>query len=199
MDESVPPSITGHAYADSKILGEKKVWSALEGSKTEGVIVRVGMVYGPGSQFWSVRLVNVAKLGYLFLINGGRGHAYPIYIDDLIDGILLAATHSAGANRIFNFANEEPITWEQWLTDYARICGHESVLVINMPIWLVKVWFLLTALFTGSRRVRHIEVMTRQGVISNETAKNVLGWYPRVGYHEGMRRTALWLRSAGIT
>jgi nucleoside-diphosphate-sugar epimerase len=40
--------------------------------------------------------------------------------------------------------------------------------------------------------------IARRGTVSNERIRTELGWKPRVGLDEGLRRTEEWLRSEGL-
>lgn len=50
---------------------------------------------------------------------------------------------------------------------------------------------------TGDGHSRQLEVLTRQATVSNQFAKDLLGRRLRVGYEEGMRISAEWLRATG--
>jgi nucleoside-diphosphate-sugar epimerase len=44
------------------------------------------------------------------VLGDGSGHAHPVYIDNLVDGLLLTAVHPQAANEAFNMS-DPPIPW----------------------------------------------------------------------------------------
>jgi len=49
------------------------------------------------------------------LVNGGEGLCNAIYIDDLVDGMLLAAETPAAVGEVFLISGEEPVPWKDFL------------------------------------------------------------------------------------
>jgi nucleoside-diphosphate-sugar epimerase len=196
LDESVETVLCGHPYADSKILAERILWEKLKNTPTEGVVVRPGMVFGPESEFWTARLLNLARQGKFLIVDGGKGSIFPIYIDDLVEGIILATTHPAAVNGTFNFVNQEPKCWSDWAIYYRKISGNDHA-IIDLPAWVLKLYSRFSELLTGNGHNRRLEILTRKARISNQHTKDLLGWTPTIGYNEGMRRGEQWLREAG--
>ncbi|NJN82451.1 MAG: hypothetical protein HC802_09375 [Caldilineaceae bacterium] len=67
--------------------------------------------------------------------------------------------------------------------------------------WLVAVALEAQAKLRGrsasiNRRVLHS--LSSDNSFSNRKARDLLGWTPRVGLDEGMRRTEEWLRKQGL-
>ena len=195
LTEDTPIKLCGHEYADSKALGEQVMWEKLHGTFTEGVVIRPGMVYGPRSFFWTVRLYQMAANDQFILLDKGRGSVFPIYIDDLVDGIITASTHPAAANQTFNFVNEKPMNWLEWASDYLNMCGKNVSSIRFEASIKYRIRSMLQQLLTTTRPSRHVEVMTRSAVIPNDNAYRLLGWIPTIGYKEGMQLSEAWLRT----
>jgi len=64
--------LCGSHYVDSKILGEQRIIKKFKNSSVIYYIVRPGMVYGPGSEFWTKRLYVMAKEKKFFSQNAVR-------------------------------------------------------------------------------------------------------------------------------
>ena len=43
-----------------------------------------------------------------------------------------------------------------------------------------------------------MEMLSKKNTVSNQKARDLLGWYPQVDLEEGMRRTEVWLREQKI-
>ena len=73
VDETTPVEPFGDPYGDSKVRAEQALAEIGHSMGLPFVIIRPGMVYGPGSPGWTVRLARWAKRGRLPLLGGGRG------------------------------------------------------------------------------------------------------------------------------
>lgn len=106
-DETAPFAPT-NTYERTKLAGERLIWDAMQ-EGLEAVIIRPGLVYGPG---------DLHLLGFFHSIQRGLfrpiGRApvwlHPIYIDDMSEGMLRAATAPQAAGEAFNLAGSAPAT-----------------------------------------------------------------------------------------
>ena len=85
VDERHPVRPDGNPYVDTKIASEQVVLQAHAAGETEGVVVRPGDVYGPGSRPWTVLPLEIIESGRFILPAMGRGIFSPVYVDDLVD------------------------------------------------------------------------------------------------------------------
>ena len=91
VDESWPVRPTGVAYSDTKIASEQVVLQAHAAGEIEVTVVRPGDVYGPGSRPWTILPLEYLRRRRFVLPARGRGIHSPIYVDDLVAGIIRAA------------------------------------------------------------------------------------------------------------
>ena len=91
VDERWPVRPTGVAYVDTKIAAEQVVLQAHAAGEIEVTVSGPGDVYGPGSRPWTVMPVELLKARRFALPARGRGIHSPVYVDDLVDGIVAAA------------------------------------------------------------------------------------------------------------
>ncbi len=116
VDESMP--LRGDLDAYSAAKARTDGW--VSGCET-AVILRPGIVFGPGSVWWSDRIARLLVLGRLGDLGAaGTGLCNPIYVDDVATAVLRALRlegHSPGA---FNLAHPDPITWNDYFARYAR-------------------------------------------------------------------------------
>ena len=201
VDESWPLRADGHAYVDTKVAAEAVAFQAHAQGEVQVTVIRPGDVYGPGSRPWTIIPVEETKKGRLMLPAGGRGIFSPIYIDDLVGGIFLAATHPDAAGHAFNLTGPQPVTCAEFFGHYARMLQMAPQRTVPTPIAAA----LATAVGTAERlRGRHSELnaetvgyLTRTGGYSRAKAERLLGWIPKVSLGEGMERTEAWLRAEG--
>lgn len=197
VDEATPLQPYGDPYGDSKIEAEQALYKVGAETGLPYVIVRPGMVYGPRSRGWTGRLARWAKSGRTLMIDGGRGTAYPIYIDNLIDLLILCAVRPEAAGEVFNGVDDGPITLETFFK------GHMSMVpthhAIRLPGWLLGLAAAVIDPFTPGLSYRYVVNQVRgRGQVSNEKAKRLLNWQPHVSMEEGLRRSEVWLREEGL-
>ena len=89
--------------------------------------MRPGDVYGPGSHFWTVTPVRELMRRRLTLPAMGRGVMSPVYVDDLVEGIALAAEHDAAAGEVFVLSGGHDVETREFFGRYARMLGRRRV------------------------------------------------------------------------
>ncbi len=80
-------------YGRTKALGEIRAFELGKDLGIEVTAVRPGLVYGPRAQSWTINMIKFVCKGVPVIFGDGKGHAYPIFIDNLVDGMLLTAVH----------------------------------------------------------------------------------------------------------
>jgi nucleoside-diphosphate-sugar epimerase len=206
---SLPPEVSeeqphrpgNDPYAVTKSEGERVAFDLGKEHGIEVVVLRPTLVYGPGSPTWTMWFFRRVKYGRVVLPDWGRGRANLVYVDDLIDALLLAATVPGASGQAFNVNGGEVPTWEQYLGCFARMLG--KPLPPTMSRWRARlevqknIWS-----FRFTRRPSRLtpsdySLMVMPSIFSNRKAEQVLGYHPRVGLAEGMQYTENWLREAG--
>lgn len=182
---------SGEPYGRSKARGELALASA-EGP--ELVVVRPGMVYGPGSTGWTVGMVDLLERGLPVVFGDGAGTAFPIYIDNLVD-LLIRASVAPVAGQRFNATDSSP-TWRQWFEYYAAMTGRPAR---RLPHWAAFVVALANKAFALGLPVdfERLRMLRRPISFPSDAAQRELDWSPRIPLDEGMARSHAWLRSSG--
>jgi nucleoside-diphosphate-sugar epimerase len=188
LDESLGPALCGHPYADSKARSEWAILDSLRGSKCTAILLRIGMVYGPGRPYWTTRLAEDALAGRLRVI-GHRGQAFPVFIDDVVDAVVNACNTGHPASTAINIAAGS-VAWWRWYSDIADAL--EAPMPKNEPTVVANLRALTNTMRRRPARRRHIEVMTRTGTIPTKKAAELIGWKARRSYADGMREAMQW-------
>ena len=202
VGERHPVRPDGHLYVDTKIASEQVALQAHAAGEVVATILRPGDVWGPGSRPWTVLPVELIRRRRFVLPAWGRGLFSPVYIDNLVDAIVLAAAEPAAAGRVFTITDGVALSTRRFFAHYCRMLGVRGPLVA--PTWLVR---LMAAV--GGALDRHagrdselspaaVHYFLRYGSYSIAEAQRVLGYAPRVDLAEGMRRTEAWLRANGL-
>ncbi len=202
VDETAPLVLRVEPYADSKLQADQLVQHAAAERGLPAVIARPSQVYGPGSPQFTLRPVRVIKSGSMVLVDGGRHLFKPVYIDDLIDGLVLCAVAKGVQGEAINLTEGRAYPWKQLFGAYARMLGVPHLRSVPYPVaWLAGWWAELRARGSGrppglSRGA--VRSLRSDNSFSNSKARELLGWEPRVDLVEGLRRTEAWLDEQGL-
>ena len=196
LDESCPLDPEPHRrdpYTYSKVAQE---WAAREASDRLGVplvVVRPGVIYGPGREAVTGRVG--LRLGD-FVLKMGGGHPLPYtYVDNCADGVLLAGVAGGAVGEAFNLVDDELPTGRQVVRWHRRSGGRLRSLTVPgpavRPLSRLCLWYhersggQLPAVLTPYKS----DALWKPLRYANAKAKSGLGWLPSVSLAEGMRRT----------
>jgi nucleoside-diphosphate-sugar epimerase len=192
-------------YAQTKLEAEREVLRAGEEFGLETVVLRPSTVWGPRSVEVVGEIGGAIKGGYMLLVDRGRSNAGLVYIDNLIDAIVLALDHGAAAGEAFNVTDGLNVTWREFTDGLADGLGaRRARLSLPYPV-ASGLGTVLEQGYRAVRRATHLQapaLLSRQAVqimgidqdFSNRKARELLGWEPRVNYVQGMQTTVTWLR-----
>jgi nucleoside-diphosphate-sugar epimerase len=178
IHESAPLNPGKEIYRSSKAEAEKIVWQFHKDHGLPVVILRPPIIYGPYGVYWTARIVKEIQDGAV-LVNGGGGAANLIYVDNLIDAVLLAIENDAADGEAFNAVDDDHMTWGRVYGAYAKmINSHPPMLSMSVKeiddarkgdfpndlgSWVVKPFLLLpqavkTALRSPDMRSKIMEI-----------------------------------------
>lgn len=191
----------GDHYQRSKLEGEllaRRYFAA----GLPGVVVRPVGIHGPGDRRF-LKLFRPINKGYFVMIGSGKVLYHLTYIDDLIDGIVLAGRSQAALGEVFTIAGEK-YTTIQYLVDLIA-----DVLGKPRPRWRVPFAPVYAAAWLCDKSCRslglspplyprRVEFFCHDRAFSIAKANRLLGYQPRVSLLEGLTRTAVWCRKQGL-
>ena len=200
VDERWPVRPTGVAYVDTKIASEQVALQAHAAGEVDVTIVRPGDVYGPASRPWTVMPIELMKGRRLVLPARGRGIHSPVYVDDLVAGIVAAAGSDAAAGQVITLSGGVGIQTREFFGHYARMLGQRGVPTVPTSValagaaaqsWIARMRGKVNEVTPDG--VRYLAL--RKGTYGIGKASELLGWAPAVNVDEGMARTEAWLRA----
>ncbi len=106
-------------YVRSKLEMEEMVLAAVREQKLPATIVQPTVVYGPFSKPWTNAPAENLIYGTVVLPDRGEGLCNAVYIDDLVDGFVLAATRPEAIGERFILSGPEPVTWGEFFGTFA--------------------------------------------------------------------------------
>jgi nucleoside-diphosphate-sugar epimerase len=195
------PLKPGDIYQITKLEGERLARDAGSRLGVEVTIVRPTGIYGPGDRRLLKLFRGVARRRWITL-GDGEIYYHLTFIDDLVDGFRLCATHPAAANRTYILAGGEVTTLNDLVGIVANVAGVETP-TRHLPVW--PFWMAgaaceaLCAPFGIEPPIfrRRVDFFTKSRAFDITRARGEIGFAPRVGLHEGTRRTLEWYRAEG--
>jgi 2-alkyl-3-oxoalkanoate reductase len=171
-----------------------------KGMKT--VVLRPAAIYGPGDPERFYMIFKRVEKGVFPIFGSGKTLYHPLYIDNLIDAFICAMESGKGDGEAFLIADEDYIEIE----DLVRKVG--EVLRIRVKTPHFPLWPLIFAGHVVEKACRPFKIKPpifprrvdwyRQNrAFKIEKAKRMLGYRPKIGIDEGLRRTAEWYVTEG--
>ncbi len=178
-------------YALAKLRQEELVRDACDELGIDLVVVRPGVVYGPGGGAVS-RRVGI-KQGSLLVAFGGHNLLPLAYIDNCADAIVLVGEHPSTAGETYNIHDDDLITANNFVRRYRREA--EPLKVIKIPKPLGRGLARAVSWYHDYSKGQLPEVIDPHyfratwggNQFCNQKLKS-LGWRPEVSTNEGLRR-----------
>jgi len=156
-----PPGKLREGLAAMRHLEE----AVLDAEWTEGIALRYGGFYGPGTNMTSGGdLFEMIRKRRFPLIGGGGGIWSFIHIADAAEATVAAVEH--GSRGVYNVVDDDPAPVAEWLPELTRMLSGKKPR--RMPRFILR-------LFTGEGGV---VMMTDARGASNVKAKRELAWSP---------------------
>jgi dihydroflavonol-4-reductase len=195
------PLKPGDIYQETKLEGEERAREAGARLGVEVTIVRPTGIYGPGDRRLLKLFRGVARRRWVTL-GSGEIYYHLTFIDDLVDGFRLCGTHPAAANRTYILAGAEVTTLNVLVGLVAESAGAPPPR-LHAPVWPFwtagAVCEAMCAPFGIEPPLfrRRVDFFTKSRAFDITRAREEIGFAPRVGLREGIRRTLDWYRTEG--
>jgi dihydroflavonol-4-reductase len=199
-DETAPLA-PGDIYQTTKAEAETLALEFYRRRRVPVAVVRPGAIYGPG-ETRLLKLFRAIARGRYAVVGDGRSYYHPVFIDDLLQGFLLALEREEAVGEAFLVCGPAYLTQAELASLVERHTGGR-VLPFRIPVgplrWagaLVEAMCVPLGVEPPLHR-RRVEFWTKSRAFTIEKARRLLGYDPKVGLEEGIARTATWYREAG--
>ncbi|HEY7156415.1 MAG TPA: NAD-dependent epimerase/dehydratase family protein [Gemmataceae bacterium] len=166
-------------------------------------IVRPSWMYGPRDRTTLPRVIKALDAGRVAILGDGDNLLNVVYAGDVAEGAIRAANHPQAKGQAYNLSSEGEITQQDFLNLLADSLGRPRLhrhVSYRMAFW----GGFLSEVIGRIIRIRRPPHLTRYAValIGRSTRFSIakayehLSWRPRVGIHEGVRRTLEWYKKA---
>jgi nucleoside-diphosphate-sugar epimerase len=194
------PCIPDNIYGTTKLAGEKLALSYKD--KIHVSAIRIPETYGPGDRRL-LKLFKAIKKKKFPIIGKGNNLHHLIYVDDLINGFFTAADNEKSNGEVFLLSGKKPVTTNEMVDIVAKELGvsHPGV---RIPIG--PVWFLATIVENVLRPLgiqppihrRRIDFFKKSFSLSSQKVEEMLGFFPKVNFNDGVKFTAEWYKKNNL-
>jgi nucleoside-diphosphate-sugar epimerase len=205
FDERSPFNPYMH-YGRSKM--EMELAIRKRATKLETVIIRAPWFYGPNQPPRQTLFFQMIRDGKGPIVGSGNNLRSMAYVDNLCQGLVLAAIRERAAGQVYWIADERPYamneivdTIERLLeTEFGHKCAHKRMKlpgIASEVAWLVDK--TLQSLGLYHQKFHVLSEMNKTIACSVARARAELGYRPTVALEEGMRRSLKWCADNGQT
>jgi len=184
-------------YSHSKLRQEQLFWEYQKQAGFELVVLRPGVIYGPGGGAFSNRVG--LKIGPVFFHLGGSNLLPLAYVVNCAEAIVVAGLHADSAGQAYNVHDDELPTAAQYLRAYKR--DVKRIRSLRIP-------YFVTRLLAGRLESYHRKsegqlpaIITRYKAAAawggnrfSNAKLHSLGWRPIVAAPDAMAQTCAYLR-----
>ncbi|GAB4291610.1 MAG: NAD-dependent epimerase/dehydratase family protein [Myxococcota bacterium] len=202
-DESAPRDGFLTPYSYSKIKAEDAINKFHSKGEIEGCVVRPGVFpFGPGDFTSFYHLAGVLEKGYFGFVNGGKALLCTAFVENLCDGLMLCGEKEQAAGETFVISDDSAICWRELIEMFCRELGvkpptRSLPLSFALPVAAImeELWWRFGAKNAPPLTPYRIMLVARDFYFTNEKAKRLLGYCPKVGLDEAVKKTANWYLS----
>lgn len=121
-------SAMGRRDSDDKFAAQRQILRMVREDGLAATVVQPTIVYGPFSRYWTDRAADMLLGGVAALPLPGDGVCNAVYVDDLAQALILAATRGAAVGETFLISGAEHPTWLDFYGAYERALGLEGAI-----------------------------------------------------------------------
>jgi len=162
-------------------------------------IVRPANVYGAGSKPWVIEVARVLAKNAPALIDGGKGRAGLVLVDNLVEVLQLSALAENARGEIYLAVDENTVTWREYFSSIARMIGAGEPK--SIPRFIAEVAAVGAELAWKALPLEGRPPLTRQALMlvgsdnafSGDKIKRDLGFIAVKTHEQGMREIEAYL------
>jgi nucleoside-diphosphate-sugar epimerase len=196
------PYSPGDSYQESKAEGERIALRYMSEGRLPLVVFRPAGIYGPGDLRF-LKLVKAINARRFVMLGPGTVQYQLVFIDDLIDGIVLCGTSERALGNVYILTGEAPVTLNQLVR---MIAGKLNVPAPRWHFPVAPVYaagFVCEMVFKPFRISpplyrRRVDFFRKTRAFDISKARRELGFRPETALLSGLATTIEWYRQTGL-
>jgi nucleoside-diphosphate-sugar epimerase len=191
----------GDSYQRTKLEAEQLAWETHRSEGLPVTVIRPISMMGPGDRRM-LKLFRMINSGWFVRIGAGEALFQPAYVDDVVEGFVLALRNPRGVGEAFIVGGDEYVT----INALARLIAAElevdlRVLPVPMRPVLAAAWACETLCaplgVEPPLHRRRVSFYQNSRAFSIDKARRLLGYSPRASLAQALHETAAWYRKEG--
>jgi len=204
-EESEPMADTIFAYCETKKIAERWLFDLSEASEMEVVAIRPGNVFGTNDHTFIEKYADALMAGKGGYIGGGRSWTAPAYVENLVEGIVLACFKKEAAGEAFFITDGLEIDWRTFTEKLCLELGIKPPRM-SIPFWIGYTIAFLMEITYKFFKTKKDPLLTRYRIsnggrdyhFSIKKAMDILGYRPKVTFDESIKATAKWYKGSRV-
>lgn len=205
FDESSPYN-PYMGYGKSKMQMEQFVNKVSDENKIETVLIRGPWFYGPFQPARQTTFFEMIRDGKAPIVGDGENKRSMVYVDNLAQGILLAAVMPQARGQTYWVADERPYTMNEVINTVEYLLANEFNIEckysrLKLPSFVSEVALFcdwaLQSVGLYHQKIHVLSEMNKTIACSIEKARQELGYQPLIALEDGMRESISQLVSKG--
>jgi nucleoside-diphosphate-sugar epimerase len=194
-------------YGRSKMRMELAIKERQQSGRIETVVIRPPWFYGPNQPPRQTLFFQMVRDGRAPVVGSGQNLRSMGYIDNLCQGLLLAAMTPQANGQTYWIADQRPYSMNEVIdaierlleTEFGQKCAHKRMRLPGLASEIALAMDAsLQALGIYHQKIHVLSEMNKTIACSVARAEKELGYRPTVALEEGMRRSMAWCASQGI-
>ena len=194
-------------YGKSKMLMEQHLKEVQAAGNIETVTIRCPWFYGPYQPPRQTLFFEMIRDGKAPIVGSGENRRSMGYLENIAQGLILAANVPDAAGETYWLADERPYTMNEIVDTVERLletefdipCQHKRLRLPGLAsevAWAID--WSLQSVGLYHQKIHVLSEMNKTIACRVDKAKRELGYEPNVALEEGMRRSLRWCIDQGL-
>ena len=168
----------------------------------ETVILRPAAIYGPGDPERFQMIFKRVNKGIFPMFGSGKTLYHPLYIENLVEALMLVMEPGKGVGEAYLIADEEYVAIETLVHKTAKALGVD-VRIPHYPVMPLVIAGHICEKVCAPFHItppifpRRVDWFRQNRAFKIDKAKNDVGYQPKIDLDEGLKRTGEWYRQEG--
>ena len=200
--EDDPPAENLIPYAETKWMAEQWLWEYAKVVSMEITAVRPGNVFGINDRTFISKYIDAMLAGKFAEVNHGRSKTCPVYIENLVDIILLVSKEENAVGNAYLATDGLDITWHEFnslLAEKLQIKLKNSSIPFGLAMAAAKIYYGIHSLLNLKSEPFLTPYRINNGGLdyhfSIQKLKDHFNYSPNINLDIALTRTVNWYRS----
>ncbi len=185
-EKSIPFPLDNYGF--TKLIAEFLIYQYCNEHNIVAIIMEVATVYGPGDNKNIARILSIFDKKIVLNINLKNYYVNLIYIDDLVNAVLLALGKKVNGVERFIISGKKPVSLEK-IYNLVLSVFDQNPIKVTVSVNFLKIATSTLKYVNNKKLYTYLKGLEDCPIYSIKKAYSVLGYKPQVGIKEGVKQT----------